>query len=148
MKCRIVKPYLAVFALMTLLSACSAPPENSTSSNSNAAQQANSNSQEQPVAQSNAPPAAPSTSPPTLQQLPSPAPAAKPAEKAMAAAAANANTSNANAAAAASERPPKLVVSEKRLDFGKQPQDKTMVRAIPIRNGGLGVLNIESVTPS
>ena len=143
MKCRIMKPYLAVLALMTLLPACSAPPENSASSNSNAPQQANSNSQEQPIAQSNAPSAAPGPSPLTLQQLPPPAPAAKPAEKAMAAAAANANK-----ATAGSDRPPKLVVSEKRLDFGKQPQDKTMVRAIPIRNGGLGVLNIESVTPS
>jgi hypothetical protein len=143
MKCWIVKPYVAVFALMTLLPACSAPPENSASSNSNAPQQANSNSQEQPVAQSNAPSAPPSTSPLTLQQLPPPALAAKPAEKAMAAAAAKANT-----ATAGSGRPPKLIVPEKRLDFGKQPQDKTMVRAIPIRNGGLGVLNIESVSPS
>ena len=140
MKCRSLKPYLAVFAFVTLLPACSAPPENSASSNSNAAQQANSNSQGQPVAQNDAPSAAPSTSPLTLQQLPPPAPSAKPAEKAMAAAAANANK--------ATERPPKLVVPEKRLDFGKQPQDKTMVRAIPIRNGGLSVLNIESVTPS
>jgi hypothetical protein len=55
---------------------------------------------------------------------------------------------NANKPTAATGRPPKLVVPEKRLDFGKQPQDKTMVRAIPIRNGGLSVLNIESVTPS
>ena len=148
MKCWIVKPYVAVFALMTLLTACSAPPENSASSNSNAPQQANSNSREQPVAQSNAPSAPPSTSPLTLQQLPPPAPAAKPAEKAMAAAAANANTAIANTAIAGSGRSPKLVVPEKRLDFGKQPQDKTMVRAIPIRNGGLGVLNIESITPS
>ncbi len=143
MKCWIVKPYVAVFALMTLLPACSAPPENSASSNSNAAQQANSNSQEQPVAQNNAPSAAPSTSPLTLQQLPLPAPAARPAEQAMAAAAANANTANPG-----SERSPKLVVPEKRLDFGKQPQDKTLIRAIAIRNGGQGVLNIESVTPS
>jgi hypothetical protein len=142
MKCRIVKQYLAIFALMTLLSACSAPPENSASSNGNAPRQANSNSQEQPVAQNNAPSVAPSPSPLTLQQLPPPAPAAKPAEKAMAAAAANANK------AAAAEGSPKLIVPEKRLDFGKQPQDKTMVRVIPIRNGGLGVLNIESITPS
>jgi len=61
----------------------------------------------------------------------------------MAAAAANANTANPG-----SERSPKLVVPEKRLDFGKQPQDKTLIRAIAIRNGGQGVLNIESVTPS
>lgn len=61
----------------------------------------------------------------------------------MAAAAANANK-----ATVGNGGSPKLVVPEKRLDFGKQPQDKTMVRAIPIRNGGLGVLNIESVTPS
>ncbi len=143
MKSRIMKPYLAVFAFMTLLPACSAPPENSASSNSNGPQQANSNSQEQPIAQSNAPSATPSPSPLTLQQLPPPAPRAKPAEKAMAAAAANANKAPTDSGGS-----PKLVVPEKRLDFGKQPQDKTMVRAIPIRNGGLGVLNIESVTPS
>jgi len=41
-----------------------------------------------------------------------------------------------------------LILPEKRLDFGKQPQDKTMIRAIPIKNGGLSVLNIDSVTPS
>lgn len=62
---------------------------------------------------------------------------------------ANAN-SNANSSptVASKEGAPKLIVPEKRLDFGKQPQDKTMIRAIPIKNGGLSVLNIDSVTPS
>jgi hypothetical protein len=58
----------------------------------------------------------------------------------------NANT--ANGLAAGNARAPKLVAPEKKIDFGKQPQDKTLVRAIPIRNGGRAVLNIESVVPS
>jgi hypothetical protein len=45
---------------------------------------------------------------------------------------------------------PKLAVvsKEKDLDFGKQPQDKTLVRPIQIKNVGSAVLNIESVSPS
>ena len=45
---------------------------------------------------------------------------------------------------------PKLVLvsQEKELDFGKQPQDKTLVKAIRIKNGGSVPLNIESVAPS
>ena len=66
----------------------------------------------------------------------------------MASAKANANSNNVNSAMASTERAPKLIVPEKRLDFGKQPQDKTMIRAIPIKNGGLSALNIDSVTPS
>lgn len=142
MKRWIIKPYFVVFILISLFTACSSPPENSGSSNSNATQQANSNSQGEPVAQGNASPPAPGTSPLTLQQLPPPAAAPKPVEKSMASANAN------KAEAAAAGQAPKLVVSDKRLNFGKQPQDKSMVRAIPIKNGGLGLLNIESVTPS
>ena len=41
-----------------------------------------------------------------------------------------------------------MVVTDKQIDFGKQPQDKNLVRAIVIKNGGRGDLNIESVTPS
>ena len=45
---------------------------------------------------------------------------------------------------------PKLAVvsKEKDLDFGKQPQDKTLVRPIQIKNVGSATLNIESVSPS
>ena len=43
---------------------------------------------------------------------------------------------------------PKLVAPAKKIDFGKQPQDKSLVRAITIKNGGRADLNIESVVPS
>jgi hypothetical protein len=53
------------------------------------------------------------------------------------------------AAAAASNTPaPKLVAPEKRVDFGKQPREKSLVRAIAIRNSGKADLKIESVVPS
>ena len=136
MKCWTIKPYIAILALAILLAACATPRDDSaSSSNTNAAEQANSNSQE-PVAQSEAPIAVPNPSPPRVQQLPPPEP--KRAEKP----AALANAANGSA------RGPKLVVPEQKLNFGKQPQDKTMVRAIPVRNGGQSILNIESVTPS
>ena len=48
----------------------------------------------------------------------------------------------------ASGREPKLIAPEKRIDFGKQPQDKNLVRAIAIRNGGSADLKIESIVPS
>ena len=70
--------------------------------------------------------------------------AAKPAETHPA----DRNANPANAASAGAVRSPKLVAPEKKIDFGKQPQDKTIVRAIAIRNGGRAVLNIDSVTPS
>jgi hypothetical protein len=41
-----------------------------------------------------------------------------------------------------------LIAPSKRLEFGKQPQDKTLIRAIVIKNGGRANLNVESVTPS
>jgi hypothetical protein len=145
---RFWKPILTAFIFATLLTACSAPPDDSASSNSNGSQQSNSNSAEQQAAQGNASTPSPGASPLTLQQLPPPAKPPKPVENSMATAKANAKSNNANSAMASTERAPKLIVPEKRLDFGKQPQDKTMIRAIPIRNGGLGVLNIDSITPS
>jgi len=145
------KPSLAAFIFATLLTACSAPPDDSASSNSNISQQSNSNSAGQQAAQGNAPSPGPGTSPLTLQQLPPPAKPPKPVENSMARANPNANrdaNANTSPAVASTEGAPKLIVPEKRLDFGKQPQDKTMIRAIPIKNGGLSMLNIDSVTPS
>ena len=138
-----VKPYAALLALVALLSACSGPTENAGSSNANAPQQANSNSPEQPqVAQNTAPPGTPLV----VQPIPPPEPKAagdntKPTEKPSA-------ERNANTASAASVRAPKLVAPETKLNFGKQPQDKTLVRAIRISNAGKEVLKIESVAPS
>jgi hypothetical protein len=53
------------------------------------------------------------------------------------------------AASAHVDGPKLLVVSQdKDLDFGKQPQDKTLVRPIKIKNSGNVALSIESVSPS
>lgn len=138
-----VKTYAALLVLIALLAACSGPTENSGSSNANAPQQANSNTSEQPqVAQSTATPGTPLT----VQPMPPPAAKAaddttKPAEKPPA-------ERNANTAKATNPRAPKLVAPEKKLNFGNQPQDKTLIRAIAIRNAGKEDLKIESVAPS
>lgn len=71
-------------------------------------------------------------------------PIPKPAEKP----AANSNSHPAVALAAPGGKAPKLVAPAAKLDFGKQPQDKTLVRAIVISNRGTDSLKIESVTPS
>lgn len=133
-----------LLVLIALLSACSGPTENSGPSNAGAPQaQANSNSSAQPQSVQDAPPAAaPSPAPPTVQQIP-PAPLAK------STAAGNTNAANAaNPSAAGAAREPKLVAPDKQIDFGKQPQNKSLVRAIAIKNGGRADLNIESATPS
>lgn len=138
-----LKLLTSLIVLIALLSGCSSPAENAGSSNANApAQQANSNAAPQPqTAQSSPPAASPTPAPPTVHEIsPPPAPVAKPA------AVANANT--APASGNAPTRAPKLIAPEKKLDFGKQPQDKSLVRAIAIKNGGRADLNIESVAPS
>ena len=131
--------YAALLVVVVLFTSCSAPDEHAGSANTGAAQQANSNSAPQPqIAQSNAPAEAPITAPAVQQPPPSPA------EK-------TAATNDATAAKApdsSAARAPKLVIPEKKIDFGKQPQDKTLVRAIVVRNGGRADLNIESVVPS
>ena len=139
-----IKRYTTLLVLAALVSACSGPAENQGSSNTNAPPaQANSNSAPPPqIAQGNPPAVAPGPAPPTVQQIPAP-PAAK------SAAAGNANAANAaNGSAAGNARAPKLVAPEKQIDFGKQPQNKNLIRPIVIKNGGRAVLNIESVVPS
>jgi len=135
-----LKAYALLLVLVALFSACAGPAENSGSSNANAPQQANNNSPAQPPVAQN--PGSPGT-PLTVQPMPPPPSRAddlaKPAEKPPVAR--NANT-------AANTHAPKLVAPEKKLDFGKQPQDKTLVRAIAIRNAGKEDLKIESVAPS
>jgi hypothetical protein len=138
-----LNPYSAMLVLVLLLAGCSGHDENSGSSNTNATQQANSNSSPQPqIAQSNAPAVAPGTVPPAVQVIP---PAPSPDEKSAAAGDPNAATS---ASVADNARAPKLVVSGKKLDYGKQPQGKTLVRAIVVKNGGRTDLKIDSVAPS
>ena len=143
MKCSKMKRYATLLVLAVLASACSGPAENQGSSNTNAPPaQANSNSSSpQPqIAQGNPPAVAPGPVPPTVQQIPPPPKSA---------AAGNANAANAtNGPAAGNARAPKLVAPEKQIDFGKQPQNKNLVRPIVIKNGGRADLNIESVVPS
>lgn len=139
-----VNRYTALLVLAGLLSACSGSVENAGSSNNNAPPaQANSNSAPQPqIAQGTPLATAPSPAPLTVQPIPPPPPARSAPNS-------NANAANAaNPSPARRERAPKLVVPEKKIDFGKQPQAKNLVRAIVIKNGGLADLNIESVVPS
>ena len=135
--------FAALILLAVFVSACSEPPENSGSTNANAPQQANSNSGSQPQIAQNTPTAtAPGSVPLALPSLkPQPAPSEKPAT-------ANARIANPPVPTDPNARVPKLVVPAKKIDFGKQPQEKTLVRAIVIKNGGRADLNIESVVPS
>lgn len=146
MKRSILTAYAATLLLAALFSGCARPEENSTTSTGNAAAQANSNSASQ--ANGNSAPGAagaltPSGGTPlSVQQLPAtqpnpPNPATQPAAKPAT-----------DKAPVSAERAPKLVAPEKRVNFGKQPQDKDMIRAITISNGGKADLKIESVVPS
>jgi hypothetical protein len=133
--------FAVLLTLIALTPACAGHDESSTPSNSNA-QQANNNSAPQSDPQPSDARPNPSTAPPlTVQTLPPPPgkaseSVAKPADKSDV------------TATAATERAPKLIAPEKRIDFGKQPQDKNLVRAIAIRNGGQADLKIESIVPS
>jgi len=147
------KLFICVMLVTSVFSACTVPPENTGSSNSNAP--ANSNSQAKPEIARATPPALapaptplkvePATQPATQSafQPTTPSPAAvKPANHNAGAAA------SAAAAAAADGRVPHLIAPTKKIDFGKQPQDKSLVRSVVIKNGGRADLNIESVVPS
>ncbi|HVF91002.1 MAG TPA: hypothetical protein VNH22_13115 [Blastocatellia bacterium] len=43
---------------------------------------------------------------------------------------------------------PKIVVPVKKIDFGLQAKDKTLVRTITVKNGGKSELKIDAVEPS
>lgn len=137
-----------IFILLLMLAAsCSAPPEDGGKANANSAQQAGAPKPEPSVAQGGTPTATSNGNTSTAQPLGAqPAPVqpasppggdvAKPGEKA------------APDSAAAKARAPRLLVPDKKLDFGKQPQDKTLARTFQIKNVGNADLLIESVTPS
>ncbi len=131
--------------LSVLLTAgCSTPPENgNATANNNATANANASLV---TAQPATPPAtsAPTAAPTAV----SPAPAAQPAPATVKPAEAKAVPADADKAAHGAGPKLVLVSQEKELDFGKQPQDKTLVKAIRIKNGGTVPLNIESVAPS
>lgn len=89
----------------------------------------------------------------TVQPVTPPASATLPAASPAPTATKPANETATKPAPKAAEAPvngPKLVIvsQEKDLDFGKQPQDKTLVKPIRIKNSGNVALNIESVSPS
>ena len=148
MKHPILKTHIVFFSLVTLLSACAGGGENSATSNSNSAEQANSNSQ--PAVAGNSPDASNNGTPLAVQPIPAPGSPPQPASPPPAAVKAPApnKADAAKPAPAGNGAAPKLIAPAKRLEFGKQPQDKTLVRAIVIRNGGRANLNVESVTPS
>lgn len=138
--------WIALLCLM-LTAACAAPESNNAPANNNAAPAAETaNANTPPTAQpapplttippatAPAPPASTPTVPvPATAQPGNPATPAKPAEQ----------------PAAHVEGPKLVMISQDRdLDFGKQPQDKTLVRPIRVKNGGTQTLNIESVSPS
>jgi len=135
--------------LCLMLTAACAPESNNAPANTNAAPAAETANANTPPTAQPAPslttippataPAPPATTPtvpvpvPATVQPNNPATAAKPAEP----------------PAAHVEGPKLVMVSQERdLDFGKQPQDKALVRPIRIKNGGTQTLNIESVSPS
>ncbi len=129
--------HVIAISLLLLAAGCSAPVETrNATGNNNAAPVAQTDNANAPAV--TAQPATPlATTVPTAPVAPPTKPAteaAKPATKET-----GAHTTG-----------PKLAVvsKEKDLDFGKQPQDKTLVRPIQIKNVGSAVLNIESVSPS
>ena len=130
--------HVIAISLLLLAAGCSAPVENrNATGNNNAA----------PVAQTdnaNAPAVTAQPATPLATTVPT-APVAPPTRPATEAAAKPAIKETGAPATG-----PKLAVvsKEKDLDFGKQPQDKTLVRPIQIKNVGSAVLNIESVSPS
>jgi hypothetical protein len=127
--------YAVLLVLVALSSGCSGADENSATSNTNAPHQANSNSAAQSEsAPSKAPEASRGTAP-AVQPVPPPTLGSDVSR-------------NTSASADANARAPKLVVSGKKIDFGKQPQNKTLVRAIVVKNGGRADLKIDSVVPS
>lgn len=140
-------PHWIALLLLIWTAACSASSENNNAtSNNNTAPTAQTVDTNTPSV--TAQPATPlvTATPPVASPAPPPAVSAPTATK-------PATETAANPATKAAEAPvngPKLVVvsQEKDLDFGKQPQDKTLVKPIRIKNGGSITLNIESVSPS
>jgi hypothetical protein len=140
MKKAIWKAYVTPLVLVTLMAACSRQQENAN----------NSTAPSSPVAQNGTVPANSEASSPPVA-APSAQPALTPAEGAKVETdkAALPKVSAGPAAQPAPSGPsPKLVVPAKKVDFGKQPQSKSLARAITIRNGGKAPLKIDAVEPS
>jgi len=136
--------YIAPLLLALVMVGCSSSTDET--GNQNAPQAANTNTTP-PVAQTAPPPN------PTPSITPTPVPAPPQLTPPAAPNAQNANKAAAtlptNKPAAGATGTPKLTVltKDKGLDFGKQPQDKSLVRPIQIKNTGTAELKIETVAP-
>lgn len=135
MKRNIFNLFVLPVLSMVLLSACAAPPSEEASGNSNASQSGT--ELKRPDQQSPATGQGNGTPLEVSQQAPAPSnpavatiPAQSPAQPASAGA------------------QPKLVIPVKKLDFGKQPKEKSLTRSIVVKNTGKADLRIEAVVPS
>lgn len=144
MKNRFKTFYLILILIAGLVSACSSPPaENAAPGNSNTAQPA--------IPENGTPSATSGTSPQpsnvvsatgevtTTRVEAQPVPAVGPQ-------AAVPVTPDAQQVRVAGL--PKIVVPVKKINFGKQPQDKLLTRTFVVRNSGKSELKIEAVEPS
>jgi hypothetical protein len=139
MKNRTQLLFPVVLLLVALASACSAPVRNTNSANVNSAQQP-------PIPQNGTPSATSDSGVPITSAQATPQPPAEPAKGpggTLAAAPAPAKPDPATVA-----NGPKIVVPVKKIDFGLQAKDKTLVRTITIKNGGKSELKIDAVEPS
>ncbi len=124
--------YIIPVLIVALMAACSAPEE-STSTNNNAAPQATQNETPQPTV--NTTPVTPE--PQQTETLPP----AKLPEPTVA-------DGNTPASLPAQGAKPRLYVPKYVIDFGKQPKEKSLARTFVIRNNGNAELKIEAVEPS
>ena len=129
------RTYIAPLVLVSLMAACSSQPE---PANNNTATSS-------PVAQNGTVPASSDAS--TQAAAPSGQPTVAPAEGAKVETAAPPAISAAGQLVPSGPSP-KLVVPAAKIDFGKQPQGKSIARTITIRNAGKAPLNIAAVEPS
>lgn len=136
--------WIAILCL-TLMAGCAVPENGSNNNAAPAAESANANA---PLTAQPATPPASAT--PSAAAPSATAPAPPTPTPATASPAAEAPTRPAPKSEAAHAEGPKLLVvsQERELDFGKQPQDKTLVRPIRIKNAGTQPLDIQSVSPS
>ena len=128
------RTYIAPLVLVSLMAACSSQPE---PANNNTATSS-------PVAQNGTVPASSEASTPAA--APS-QPTVSAAEEAQVKTTAP-PTISAAGQLVTSGPAPKLVVPATKIDFGKQPQSKSIARTITIRNAGKAPLNIAAVEPS
>ena len=125
--------YIIPVLIVALMAACSAPEESDTTNN-NAAPQ---------TTQTQTPPTTINTTPvtPETQQ-----PVAQPPVKLPEPTVANGKTPASRPAAGGAT--PKLFVPKTVLDFGKQPKEKSLARTFVIKNTGNAELKIDAVEPS